>query len=590
MVSTRAFRTAPTDTTTHVPRSFGRRGAVASESTLATQAGADVMKDGGNAVDAAVAATFVETVTNPQMGTLGGECPALIRMAGASGVAALNGNMAAPGSATAEAYKALGHSEVPESGILAAGVPATLGALVTALMRFGRRPLEAVVAPARDLCRDGFPAHAGLVRQEKFGLAAIADGVRNTWPGTAAVYLPDGRVPEVGELLTNPPLARTLDHLVAAERRAGGSRDAGLQAVLDAFYRGEVAAEIDSFSREREGFLAKRDLEIFETREETPLHLDFGGTRIHKCGFWNQGPVFLQALAILKRFDLAGMGHNSADYLHYLVEAMKLAFADREQYYGDPDHTDVPDGLLADAYTAARTGLLDPARADDELRPGDPANAGAELPVAERLGGVAWGPGTMHIDAVDAEGNMAAFTPSGGWLKSNEVIPELGFPLGNRMMTFYLDPPHHPNILAPHKRPRTTISPSLAERGGEPWTVFGTMGGDQQDQWQLQYFLNRVVFDMPPQAAIEAPKVSSEHFPGFFAPHTRFPQRVRIEPRIGEDVRRDLAARGHELDVAADWTEGYLCAIERHESGVLETGHDPRGPKGEVFAPLSLAW
>jgi len=590
MVSTRAFRSAPTEATPYVTRSFGRRGAVASESTLATQAGADVMKDGGNAVDAAVAATFVETVTNPQMGTVGGECPALIRMAGAPGVTALNGNMAAPGSATAEAYKALGHQDVPESGILAAGVPATCGALLTALMRFGRRPLEAVLAPARDLCRDGFPAHAGLVRQEKFGLAALASQIRHTWPGTAAVYLPDGRVPEMGEVLTNPPLARTFDHLIAAERRAGGSREAGVQAALDAFYRGEIAAEIDAFSRARDGFLAKRDLDLFETREETPLSLDFGGTRIHKCGFWNQGPVFLQALAILKRFDLAAMGHNSADYLHHLTEAMNLAFADREQYYGDPEHIHVPDGLVSEAYAAMRAGLLDPQRADVELRPGDPANDRAELPVADRLGGAAWGPGTMHIDAVDGEGNMAAFTPSGGWLKSNEVIPELGFPLGNRMMTFYLDPPHHPNLLAPHKRPRTTISPSLAERAGEPWTVFGTMGGDQQDQWQLQYFLNRVVFDMPVQAAIEAPKVSSEHFPGFFAPHTRFPQRLRIEPRIGEDVRRDLTARGHELDVAADWTEGYLCAIERHESGVLEAGHDPRGAKGEVFAPLSLAW
>ena len=175
------------------------------------------------------------------------------------------------------------------------------------------------------------------------------------------------------------------------------------------------------------------------------------------------------------------MGHNSADYLHHLTEAMKLAFADREQYYGDPEHIHVPDELVSEAYAAMRAGLLDPDRADLALRPGDPANDRAELPVEERLGGAAWGPGTMHVDAVDGEGNMAAFTPSGGWLKSNEVIPELGFPLGNRMMTFYLDPPQHPNLLAPYKRPRTTISPSLAERDGEPWTVFGTMGGDQQD-------------------------------------------------------------------------------------------------------------
>jgi len=587
--SGRAFRAAPTDGTTYGARQFGRRGAVASNSYLATQAGRDILADGGNAVDAAVAAVLVEGVVNPQMGTLGGECPALIRMADGP-VVAINGNTRAPRAATPSAYRARGHSAMPESDILAAGVPATFGALVTALRRHGRRPLAAVAEPARDLCRNGFPAHQGLIHQEKFGIAALADTFRRHWPESAAVYLPDGAVPAVGDSLTNPALAGTLEHLIAAERRADGDRAAKLQAAHDAFHTGEIAAAIGTFSAARDGLLDRDDLAAFTTRVETPPHLDFAGARIHKCGAWSQGPALLQALAILKHTDLAGMRHNGADYLHTLIEAIKLAFADREQYYGDAEHARVPDGLLDDGYARARARLIAPDRADAEVRPGDPGTGAAELPAERRLGGAAWGPGTVHVDAVDAEGNMAAFTPSGGWLKSHPVVPDLGVPLGNRLMTFYLDPPHHPNVLAPGKRPRTTLSPSLAERDGAPWTVFGTMGGDQQDQWQLQYLLNRVLFDMTPRAAIEAPKFSCEHFPGFFAPHSHFPRRVRMEPRVVEAVRADLADRGHDIEVAPDWSEGFLNAIERHANGMLEAAHDPRGAKGEIFASLALCW
>jgi gamma-glutamyltranspeptidase/glutathione hydrolase len=251
----------------------------------------------------------------------------------------------------------------------------------------------------------------------------------------------------------------------------------------------------------------------------------------------------------------------------------------------------VPIGsLIGDDYGDLRAALLN-GRANGELRPGDPLNQGALLPVTQRLGGFSWGPGTVHVDAMDKEGYTAAFTPSGAWIKSSEVIPAVGFPLGSRLSNFQLGPAHHPNVVAPFKRPRTTISPSLAMKDGKPWIAFGSMGGDQQDQWQLQFFLNRVVFEMPLQKAIEAPKFSSEHFPGFFHPHDSFLNRLRIEESVGPSILEGLKQRGHEVDAAPSWTEGFLCATERNLStGVMEAGADPRGAKSEIFPAFGLAY
>ncbi|NIR29020.1 MAG: gamma-glutamyltransferase family protein [Gammaproteobacteria bacterium] len=592
MTETRTYGPEDTSRTTYAPRLLGTHAAVACEHYLAAQAGADLVKAGGNAVDAAVGAAFVEGVVNPQMHTLGGECPMLIYLAEGDRVIAVNGNTTAPGAATPEAYRARGHTEVPDTGVLAAGVPAAFGALVTALRRFGRLPFEAVTGPARMLAADGFPAHRGLIRQRDFGLRDVEQRFREHWPGSARLYLPQDRRPEEGERIRNPALGALLAHLAAIESRHSGTREARLEAVHDEFYRGEVADVIVRFIRDRDGLLVRADLESFETRLEDPVALDFHDTTVFKCGPWTQGPAMLQALAILAELDLANMGHNSADYLHTVVEAMKLAFADREQYYGDPQRVHVPmAGLLSRDYARARVALIDPRRASPALRPGDPAGGGALLPAAERLGGRAWGPGTVHVDVVDSEGNMASVTPSGAWIKSSEVVPDLGFPLGTRLMTFYLEPGHHPNVVAPGKRPRTTISPTLAFRRSRPWTVFGSMGGDQQDQWMLQYFLNRVIFDMPLQAALEAPKLSSEHFPGFFAPHDFHLQRVLIEPRIPETVRAALARRGHDVIDAVDWTEGFLLAAEQQpDSGLREAGFDLRGWKSEVFPAFALCW
>ena len=588
----RAFRQNNSQNNTYYPQLFGTHGAIATEHYLATKAGADLLGVGGNAVDAAVGATFVEGLVNPQMFTLGGECPMLVCMAETNHVVSVNGNTSAPERATPEVYLERGLTDVPDEGILSSGVPAALGALVTVLARFGQLTFAEVVTPALNYARKGFPVHTGLYGQERFGIRDLEEKFRNHWSGSAKIYLPHGMVAEVGQVIANPALADLLDYLKTKEQATSGDRKKGLEAVLEAFYRGDPATEIERFSKERNGLLARSDLERFETHFEEPVSMQFADTKVFKCGPWNQGPVMLQALAILESYDLKGMGHNSENYLHWTTEAFKLAFADREQYYGDPLHVDVPmTELLSKDYSLMRAALVDPEKANSELRPGDPKRKLALLPIVERLGGASWGPGTVHVDVIDGDGNMAAFTPSGGWLKSAEVVPPLGFPLGNRLMTFYLKPNHHPNIIAPFKRPRTTISPSLAFRNNTPWMVFGSMGGDQQDQWQCQFFLNRVLFGMSIQEAIEAPKFSSEHFPGFFAPHDRFPNLIRIEPKFSQKIFDGLTRRGHQVEVGADWSEGYLAAAACDPvSGILEAGCDPRGSKGEVFPALALCW
>ena len=571
----------------------GFRGAIATEHTLSALAGADLLKQGGNAFDAAAAATFVETVVNPHMATIGGECPMLVYPVEQARVIAVNGNTQVGAGATLAAYRARGLKEVPPEGVLAAGVPALFSALGEMLARFGGLPLEAVLQPALELARDGFPLHQGLLHMPRFSLAANRAKFIEQWPATAALYLePDGALPPLGKRIRNPALAGMLGLLADEAGRAGaaGGRAAGIRAALNAFYRGDIAAEIAAFVRHRDGFLERDDLARFETRFEPPVAAHFQDTTVFKCGPWSQGPVFLQLLKLLEGFDLRSLGHNSAAYLHLWVEAAKFAYADREQYYADPERVAVPmDALLSADYADQRRRLIDPDRANAEHRPGDPVGGRARLPAEQVFMYQNWGFGTVHVAVIDHRGNMAALTPSGGWLAGNEVIPTLGFPLTSRAQTFFLDP-RHPNVLAPGKRPRTTLSPSLAFRRGRPWMVFGTMGGDQQDQWTSQFFLNRVVFGMALQEAIEAPKVTCDHIPGTFHPHDMFPRRIRPEGRIAAAVRDQLSARGHLVEADPDWIAGYICAVERGADGLLEAGCDPRGRKAGVFPSCALAW
>jgi gamma-glutamyltranspeptidase / glutathione hydrolase len=577
------------------PTILGTHGMVATEHYLSALIGVEMLKCNGNAIDAAVAATFAEGVLNPHMHTIGGEVPMLIYMADSGQVSAINGNTAAPQRATIEWFTDQGMSLIPGEGLLAAGVPAAPGALITALERFGTMTLADVLGPALDLARDGFPVHPGLVGPSDyltFSLWHCRGTFQEHWPTSAQLYLPHGRLPEVGTIFRNPDLAQTFERLLEAERRAASQgRTAGLMAAREAFYTGDIAHQIAIFVQHHGGLLDVDDLAGFETKVEMPVSVNYRGYEVFKCGPWSQGPVFLQQLRLLEGYDLQAMGHNTADYIHLVTEAAKLAFADREAYYGDPDFAPVPvRELLSEPYTSARRTLIDPHHASLELRPGDPINAQALWSKQGPLVGREWQRGTVHVAVVDRQRNLVAATPSGAWLSGSPVVEGLGFPLTTRMQVFYLDQ-QHPNALAPRKRPRTTLTPSLALRAGKPFMAFGTMGLDQQDQWTLQCFLNVVEFDMPLQEAIEAPKFSSKHFPSSIYPHAAEPGVLRVEGRVPYEVRRALQAKGHHIVIQPDWIEGYVVGVQVDgDRGVVHGGADPRGELSTLLPAYAIGW
>jgi gamma-glutamyltranspeptidase/glutathione hydrolase len=568
---------------------------VATEHYLSALIGVEVLKGGGNAVDAAVAATFAEGVLNPHMHTIGGEAPMLIYMAESGQVSAINGNTAAPQRATIEWFTDHGMSLIPGEGVLAAGVPAAPGALITALERFGTMTLADVLQPALDLARDGFPIHPGLVGPSDYLLFSIwhcIETFQQRWPTSAQLYLPQGRLPEVGTIFRNRDLAHTFERLLLAERSAvSKGRTAGLRAAHDCFYRGEIAQQIASFVQHHGGLLDAEDLAVFATKVETPASAIYRGYEVFKCGPWSQGPVFLQQLRLLEGYDLRALGHNTAAYIHLVTEAAKLAFADREAYYGDPDFVQVPlRELLSEAYTAARRTLIAPDRASSELRPGDPVRAEPLWAGRGPLVGREWQRGTVHVAVADRQRNLVAATPSGAWIAGSPVVEGLGFPLTSRLQVFYLDQ-QHPNALAPRKRPRTTLTPSLVLHDGKPFMAFGTMGLDQQDQWTLQCFLNVVEFGMPLQEAIEAPKFSSKHFPSSIYPHTAEPGVLRVEGRVPYEVRRTLQAQGHQVVMQPDWIEGYVVGVQVDpDRGVVYGGADPRGELSTLLPAYAIGW
>jgi gamma-glutamyltranspeptidase / glutathione hydrolase len=586
---------------TWYPLVIGREAMLASTHYLASAAGARIFACGGNAIDAAIGATFVEGVVNPHMHTIGGEAPMLIYAANAGRVVAVNGNTMAPARATIDYFRSLGLSFIPQQGLLAAGVPAALGALVTALAEFGTMTLAAILEPALELAESGFPMHAGLAGEEGREGAGMVAGAgasvrhlaakfRDEWPSTAHVYMPGGEIPKPGDIIRNPALGRFFRRLLDAEAGARNrGRPAALGAARECFYRGDIAREIVAWSRTHGGLLDSADLDAFTTRLEAAVEADYRGLTVFKCGPWSQGPVFIEQLKLLEGFDLRAMGHNSADYIHTVAEASKLAFADREAYYADPSVVEVPiAALLSQAYADIRRPLIDMKRASTQARPGDPI---AMRPLGTASGrGRPWAGGTIHVAACDRSGNMIAITASGGWIASSPVIDSLGFALGTRMQSFYLDA-RHPNALAPGKRPRTTLSPSLAMRGDKPYLAFGTPGGDQQDQWSLQFFLNLADFGMNLQEAIEAPKFSSAHFPSTFHPHQARPGVLRVERRIDQDTRAELIARGHKLEVRPPWSEGHIVAVQIDpDRGLLRGGCDPRGQLEPVTAPQAIGW
>jgi gamma-glutamyltranspeptidase/glutathione hydrolase len=559
----------------------GRKGVVTAGHYLAAAAGMEILRAGGNAIDAGVAMGFCLAVLEPQSNGIGGESPILIHHARTGRTVAINGQGTAPRTATVDWFQGQGISLIPGDGLLAATVPSQVDNWITALAEFGTLPLAAVLAPALDLAREGFPVYHGLRRC----VQSSERRFREEWPGSAAVYLPGGRLPEWGDRLRNPDWADTFHRLARAEADASAKgRAAGLEAARNIFYRGPVAERIDRFCREtrcrdatgqeHSGLLRYEDLAGFRSRVEEPVTAGYRGLDVFKCGPWSQGPVFLQQLTLLEGYDLARLGHNTPEYIHTSVECAKLAFADREFYYGDPEFADVPvDRLLSKGYAEKRRGLVDPARASMALRPGDVAPRPMKLILGDER---SYHGDTTHLDAVDAEGNMIAATPSGGWIPSSPVIPGLGFPLGTRAQMFSLDPAH-PNALQPGKRPRTTLTPSLVMKAGQPWMVFGTPGGDQQDQWTLQFFLNVVDFGMSVQEALDAPTFHTQHFPSSFYPRAQHPGQVVVEGRIPEAVRDALRRRGHEVVATGDWANGRVLAIRTDPArGLIFGGASPR--------------
>lgn len=582
----------------------GTLGMVAAGHYLASAIGLRLLEQGGNAVDAGVAAGLALALLKPQSNGIGGEVPILVHVAGRQGAedrnVAINGQGWAPRGATIGWFRAQGISVIPGDGFLPATVPGAFGSWCAALQQFGTASLADVLGPAVDVAESGFPIYGAL----REAIAANADRFRAEWPTSAAVYLPDGRLPEEGTIFRNPAWAQTMKGaLDAAQREQGRGREAAIQAAVDYFYTGPVAAQAVAFSgshaipdasgQAHRGLFTTEDWAAYGargTRLEAPVRATYRGLEVLKCGPWCQGPVFLQHLKLLEGYDLGRWGHNTAEFLHHYLEAAKLAFADRERYYGDPELVKVPlERLLSDEYAAQRRQLIDPALASDHLRPGTlDGGAGGALPKQASASATTlpWGVytgDTTHVDVVDRWGNLFAATPSGGWIPSSPVIEGLGFPLGTRGQMFYLDE-RHPNALAPGKRPRTTLTPSLALKSGRPWLAFGTPGGDQQDQWTLQFFLNVVDFGMDLQEALEAPTVHTAHFPGSFYPHRAFPGRAHVEGRIAPQVRTALEALGHEIRVDGDWSHGQVTAVAFDTaSGVLSGAASPRGRTAYVM-------
>jgi gamma-glutamyltranspeptidase / glutathione hydrolase len=474
---------------------------------------------------------------------------------------------------------------VPGTGLLAACVPGAFDAWMRMLLELGTASLRDVLEPAIGYARDGHPVLPRVAE----GIAALESFFRGEWPTSAATWLP---APAPWSLFRNPVLADTYTRVLEEAEAASSDRDEQIQAARDAFYRGFVAEAIGGFCARSEvmdssgarhrGVLAAEDMAAFEAPFEPSVSLGYEGWTVHKTGPWGQGPVLLQQLALLEGFDLAATGAGSADFVHTVVECSKLAFADREAWYGDPAFAEVPlDQLLSREYAAERRALVG-TEASGELRPGLdgarlPKAASNSLLLAAGLGEPTRGD-TCHLDVVDRFGNAVSATPSGGWLQSSPVVPELGFPLGTRAQMFWLEE-GLPNSLEPRKRPRTTLSPSLAQRDGQVLS-FGTPGGDQQDQWSLVFFLHHVHFEPNLQAAIDLPMFHSNHFPSSFYPREAKPRHVEAEARLGPEVVEELRERGHEVDVTAEWSLGRLSAASNDGDGVLRAAANPRGMQG----------
>jgi gamma-glutamyltranspeptidase / glutathione hydrolase len=582
------------------PEIEGTFGVVTSTHWIATAVGMATLERGGNAFDAACATAFTLQVVEPHLNGPGGDVPVIVFDVRKGHPEVICGQGPAPAGATIAHYRGLGLDMMPGTGLLAACVPGMFDTWMMLLRDYGSMRLADVLAPAIFYASEGHP----LVERANATIGTVEQLFREHWPTSAAVYLRDGKVPATGTLFTNPALAETYRR-VLREAAGPGSREQEIERARRVWSQGFVAEAIDRFCRTQEimdtsgrrnrGVLTGQDMAQWQATVETPLTYQYGRYTVCKPGPWAQGPVMLQQLALLKGFHLDGLDVTGAEFIHTVVEASKLAFADREKFYGDPEFEPVPiETLLSDAYNDERRRLIHHT-ASFELRPGSVEGFGAVIelkraegareavgamgagePTVGRVGDVRGD--TVHFDIVDQAGNMVSATPSGGWLQSSPVIPELGFGLGTRGQMFWLEE-NHPASLKPGKRPRTTLSPTLALRDGEPYLAWGSPGGDQQDQWTTQLFLRHVHGGLNLQEAIDAPAWHSEHFPISFWPRTARPGVLVVESRVPAETQTDLQARGHVVEVGPTWSEGRLTAASR-DGRRRKAAANPRGMQG----------
>jgi len=581
------------------PEISGTFGVTASTHWIASAVGFGILERGGNAFDAAVAMGFVLQVVEPHLNGPAGEVPILIHTAADDKTHVICGQGTAPAGATIEHYRAQGVDLIPGSGLLATVIPGAFDAWMLMLRDHGSMSVRDVLEPAIHYARHGHP----MLERVSMAIDGLAPMFRDEWPTSAQVWLPGGKIPQTGALFCNPALADTWDR-VAGEAETASGREAGIDKARQVFSQGFIADAVDSYMRTAEvmdgsgarhgGVLTGDDMAGWQASYEAPVTGEYGGWTISKTGPWGQGPVLLQTLQLLKNTDLADMDALGPDFIHTTVEAMKLAFADREAYYGDPNFYDVPlDQLLSDDYSAQRAALIGD-QASHATRPGrltglealaEAAIARAENPADVSVGADAGEPtmahltnrrgDTVHIDVIDRWGNMVSATPSGGWLQSSPIVPGLGFALNSRAQMFWLDP-DLPSSLAPGRRPRTTLTPSMARHQDGTQLAFGTPGGDQQDQWQLIFFLRMLHGKMNLQEAIDAPLYHSQHFTPSFYPRKAQPGRMMIEANAGDEVIKALQARGHNVEIAENWSVGRLTAAARGSDGTLRAAATPR--------------
>lgn len=580
------------------PLVMGKRGVVAAGHPLVAEAGLRILEKGGNAVDAGVATVFAASVVEMMSFGAGGECPILIKLREGP-VVSINGAGIAPELATVDFYEHLSHNDpryvsvaeepgahaglIPSFGPLSAIVPGAVDSLLVALENYGTLSFGEVIQPAIELAQ-GFPLDGRL--ESDF---ARYERLFEKWPTTKKVYLPGGALPKEGEVFVEADLAGTFQSMAEAEKQGSmRGRAAGIEAAREYFYRGPVARKISDFCKQEGCLLREGDFAAYHAKVEQPLTTNYRGVDVYKAGFWTQGPAFLENLNLLEGFDLKSRGHNSADYVHTVVEAMKLGYADRDAYYGDPDFSPIPLQLISKEYAALRRPLIDPKAASGEHLPGDPIRLGPLAPEDFARARLSHRNGehqdTTCVNVIDRWGNMFSATPSAAWIPA-VIAGDTGIPLSQRAQSFVLTP-GHPNQLAPRKRPRITLTPTLALKDGKPWLAFSTPGGDSQDQALLQIFLNVVEFGMNPQEAVESPRFNSQAMYSSFDGHGDHAKVLQVEDRFPKEVVDALQKRGHRISLGSAWSNPTAPTLLEFNAatGVISAGADVRRHR------YALAW